>query len=420
MVDMSNDCRAELLAVGTEILLGQIHNAHAQFISQELAKHGLYVYHHGAVGDNEARIVNAFATAAQRSNVVIATGGLGPTGDDLTKEALARFLERKLVMSEEALADIVQYFARRQRPMPEQNRKQALCIEGGQWLPNPNGTAPGQYIFDRGVHFFLLPGPPLEMRPMLRDHVIPRLVERFGGERKLVSRMLHFCGIGESDVDAQIADLTSGDNPTVAPYAGEGEMLLRITATADTEEAARKLIEPVEAEIRSRFQPFIYGEDDDSLPSVVIGRLRKQGRTLAVAESCTGGMLAELLTDIPGSSEAFVGGVVAYANQVKERLLGVDANTLAQDGAVSEATAKEMAEGVRRALGSDFGVGITGIAGPGGGTEEKPVGLVYVAVADNRETRVYRLQLRGSRAQIRARSCKQACWRLLQLIDDHM
>ncbi|WAH40146.1 competence/damage-inducible protein A [Alicyclobacillus fastidiosus] len=417
MVAVGTQCQAELIAVGSEILLGQINNSHAQVISAELAKYGLYVYHHGAVGDNEQRIRRAFETASQRSNVVIVTGGLGPTADDLTKEALASFLDRKLVLSEEALHHLMQYFAGRQRQMPEENRKQAYCIEGGELIPNENGTAPGQYIFDRNVHFFLLPGPPLEMRPMLRNYVLPRLIEVFGGQQALISRVLHFCGIGESDVDEQIQDLTAGQNPTVAPLAGEGEMLLRITATADSESSARAKIAPVEEELRRRFGSYLYGVDDDTLPSVVGRRLAERQHTLSVAESCTGGLLASMLTDVPGSSAYFMGGVVAYDNRIKESLLDVPSDVLATEGAVSEATARALAEGVRRRLSTTYGIGVTGIAGPGGGTPEKPVGLVYVAVADGRQTQVYRLQYRVSRAQVRLRTCKQALWRLLGIME---
>lgn len=414
---MAEECRAELLAVGSEILLGQIHNSHAQYISDELAKRGLYVYHHVAVGDNELRIRAAFEAAASRSNVVIVTGGLGPTGDDLTKEALAAFLGRKLILSDEAFTHLKQYFANRHREMPEQNIKQAYCIDGGSLIPNENGTAPGQYIYARNVHFFLLPGPPLEMRPMLQRDVLPRLLEVFGGERALTSRIMHFCGIGESDVDEQITDLTAGHNPTVAPLAGEGEMLLRITATADTVALAKAKIEPVETELKQRFGPYLYGVDNDTLQSVVGSSLGQRKRTLAVAESCTGGMLAQMLTDVPGSSTYFLGGVVAYDNAVKESLLSVSREVIETEGAVSETTAKQMAEGVRKLLGSSYGIGITGIAGPGGGTPEKPVGLVYVAVADENGTEVHALQYRVSRPQVRLRTCKQALWRLFRRME---
>lgn len=413
---MRNRCRAELLAVGSEILLGQIQNAHAQFISQELAKHGLDVYHHCAIGDNETRLQAALKVAVERSNVVIITGGLGPTADDLTKESLAHFLGLDLVMSTEALEHLMQYFAHRKRSMPEENRKQALCVDGGLLIANPNGTAPGQYVHANGVHFFLLPGPPLEMQPMLRDFVVPRLVDIFGGDMVLVSRVLHFCGIGESDVDEQIQDLTVGENPSVAPLAGEGEMLLRITATAPNDAGARALIAPIEEELRRRFQDYIYGVDEDTLSSVVGKVLAARNQTLSVAESCTGGMLSQTLTDVPGSSTYFMGGVVAYANGVKESALSVPHQTLVLYGAVSEATAKAMAEGVRSRLHTDYGVSVTGVAGPTGGTVEKPVGLVYVGVSDGVRTDVFELRMRGSRPQIRLRTCKQALWRLFQRV----
>ncbi|MCL6516233.1 competence/damage-inducible protein A [Alicyclobacillus sp.] len=413
---MSQTCRGEHLAVGTEILLGQIANSHARTVSLEFANNGFFIYHHSAVGDNLGRIVEAFRVAAARSNVVVVTGGLGPTADDLTKEALAQFLGRTLWLSEEALRQIEAYFQARKRKMPDENRKQALCIEGGELMDNPNGTAPGVYVEADGVHYFLLPGPPLEMVPMLRNHVLPRLRRLFPHEQVLVSRVLHLCGIGESDVDEQIPQWLAQANPTVAPLAGEGEMLLRITARAEDEDRARALIAPVEADLRRRFSPYIYGVDDETLASAVGRCLTAAGQTLAVAESCTGGGLSSMITGVPGSSAYFLGGVVAYDNRVKSSVLGVPESTLTVHGAVSEETARAMAEGVRNALGSDWGLATTGIAGPGGGTPEKPVGLVYVAVAGAKETRVFRLQLRGSREQIRLRAAKQVLWRLWQAL----
>ena len=315
-------------------------------------------------------------------------------------------------MSESALRDLEAYFSQRNRPMPEENRKQAYEIEGGELLANPNGTAPGQYVEAEGVHYFLLPGPPLEMRPMFANHVLPRLRKIFSQRDILVSRIVHFCGIGESDVDEQIRHLTAAENPTVAPYAGEGEMVVRITATGPDEETARQRIAPVEAELLSRFGRYIYGFDDDSLASVVAKRLSECGETLAVAESCTGGLLAAMLTELPGASVYFLGGIVAYSNAVKEAALGVRDSVIASHGAVSEETARAMAEGVRSRLGATYGIGITGIAGPGGGTETKPVGLVYAAIASPTESQVFRLQYRGSREQIRLRAAKHALWRL--------
>ena len=409
-------CRTELIAVGSEILLGQINNSHAQNISQELAKSGFFVYHHSAVGDNEERIRKSFELAVKRSNVVIVTGGLGPTVDDLTKEALASFLEVPLHLSPAALHNLEQYFSARNRRMPEENKKQAYCVENGELLPNPNGTAPGQYIFAKGVHFFLLPGPPLEMRPMLINEVIPRLRTSFANKKFLQSRVLHFCGIGESDVDEQIRDLTSLQNPTVAPLAGEGEMLLRITATAESDESVKAKIASIEQKLRNRFGKYIYGVDDDTL-AVAVGReLREHSATVSVAESCTGGLLGSMITAVPGASDYFVGGVLAYSNDIKQSLLSVDESTLGTYGAVSEETALLMAQGVRRLTKSTYGVSVTGVAGPGGGTADKPVGLVFVGIDSPNGTKAYRLQYRGSRDQIRIRSVKQALWRLIQII----
>lgn len=407
-----NSVRGEHIGIGSEILLGQINNSHARTISLAFAHEGFFLYHHSAVGDNLRRIATLFRQASERSNVIVVTGGLGPTQDDLTREALASFLGKSLVMSPSALAEVESFFAGRGRPMPEENKKQALLIEGGVHLPNPNGTAPGQYVEASGVHYFLLPGPPLEMRPMLVDHVIPMLKKLFPSEQVLVSRTLHFCGIGESSVDEQIPHLLSLENPTVAPLASEGEMMLRITARASSDEEAKRLILPIETELRSQFPEYIYGVDDDSLPSAVGDVLRFNQATLAVAESCTGGLLSSMITAVPGASEYFYGGAITYQNDVKQNVLGVHEHTLLVHGAVSSQTAEEMAEGVRKLCHTTYGISVTGIAGPNGGTEAKPVGLVYVAIAGPSGCESFRLQLRGSREQIRLRSAKQVLWRL--------
>lgn len=413
---VSKTCTGEHIAIGTEIVLGQILNLHARTISLEMANRGFFIYHHSAVGDNVERIRDAFRLAAGRSNVIIVTGGLGPTADDLTREALAGYLQRPLHRSEEALREIQSYFSHRGRSMPEENKKQALCIEGGVLLPNPNGTAPGQYVEDHGSHYFLLPGPPLEMSPMLEQEVLPRLQSIFPRPYVLTSRVLHLCGIGESTVDEQIPHLLAGQNPTVAPLAGEGEMLLRITATGETEAAVQAIIAPVESRLQEMFNPYIYGYDEDTLP-VVVGRLLRESRaTVAIAESCTGGMVSSMITAVPGSSEYFLGGVVAYQNEVKQKFIDVQSKTLEMHGAVSEETAGEMADGVRRQFGSTYGIAVTGVAGPTGGSAEKPVGLVFCGVSGPLGTQVFRLQLRGSRDQIRLRSVKQALWRLCNVI----
>lgn len=409
---MDTLCRAEVIAVGSEILLGQIHNGHAQTISQIFAEHGFFVFHHSAVGDNQLRIEKALELAAKRSNVVVVTGGLGPTVDDLTKEALAAFLRRPLELSQKALSDLYAYFSDRKKEMPEENIKQAYGIAGGELMDNPNGTAPGQYVFDNGVHYFLLPGPPLEMKPMLENDVIPRLRLIFSHRQVVVSRVLHFCGIGESDVDEQISDLTTSSNPTLAPLAGEGEMLLRITASAEHIGSAESLIFPIESLLRERFGRFIYGVDNDTLPRVVGDVFVRHGHTLAVAESCTGGMVSKMLTDVPGASAWFHGGVIAYANEIKMSVLGVPVHTLETYGAVSEQTAVAMATQVRNICRTTYGLSITGIAGPAGGSTEKPVGLVFIGIATPSETKVVRVQFRGSREQIRIRAAKQALWRL--------
>lgn len=414
---MENSCRAEYLAVGSELLLGQIANGHARAISLEFAHYGLPLYYHSVVGDNLERIIQAFEVAASRVNVVIVTGGLGPTNDDLTKEALAAYLGRSMTLSEEALRDLQAFFSRRKRPMPQQNRKQAMCIEGGELLQNPNGTAPGQYVCGDGVHYFLLPGPPREMLPMLRDQVLPRLRQLFPGEHTLVSRVLHFCGIGESDVDEQIPELTAMANPTVAPLAGEGEMLLRISAYDVDEVSAEKRIEPIEQALRSRFSAYLYGMDEDTLEIVVGRSLRDSGQTVSVAESCTGGLISSMITAVPGASEYFLGATVAYQNEAKMTQLSVSRETLAEFGAVSEQTAAQMAEGVRKAFKSTYGLSVTGLAGPSGGTAEKPVGLVYGALAGPQGTQVFRMQMRGSRDQIRLRTAKSMLWRLWQQIE---
>ncbi|RIV29329.1 competence/damage-inducible protein A [Alicyclobacillaceae bacterium I2511] len=409
---MSPICKAEHIGVGTEILLGQIANSHARTISQELAAHGFYMYYHTAVGDNMERIGSVLQSAIARSNVVIFTGGLGPTQDDLTRESVAKFVHRKLTFREDAWGTVERYFHRRRRPIPERNRQQAMVIEGGEWLENPNGTAPGQYVGVNGIHYFLLPGPPLEMIPMLKNKVIPKLQRLFPLDMALESRVLHLCGIGESDVDAQIPELLTGRNPTVAPLAGEGEMLLRVTASGHDVNAAKKLIYPVEQRLRSLFGSYIYGTDEDTLAKVVGQRLLGNGASLAVAESCTGGLVSTMITSIPGSSAYYLGGVVSYADAIKMAVLQVTSKSLNQWGAVSEQVALEMARGVRKLTGSNYGIAITGIAGPSGGTVDKPVGLVWFAISGFAGDKAFSGVWSGSREQIRIRAAKYLLWRL--------
>jgi len=402
--------RAELISTGTELLLGQILNTNARFLGQRLAKMGINVYFQTTVGDNPVRLAEAFNIALKRADLVIVTGGLGPTSDDLTKETVAEVLELKMLINERAMTHIEEFFKLRGRNMPEANRKQALIPEGATLIPNKVGTAPGMIIEKNGKIIVILPGPPVEMEPMFTGTVEPYLRKKEGKERSvIVSRVLRILGMGESSVEERIKDLVDGQtNPTIAFLAPRGEVLVRITAKAATEAAAGKMITKVEKEIRKRLGDYIYGADDDSLEKVVAGLLKKYGLTVSVAESCTGGLIAKRLTDIPGVSENFLYGVVTYSNESKINLLGVSPEVLEKHGAVSEETALEMVRGVRQAGGTDIAVSVTGIAGPGGGTPQKPVGLVYIAFADRNTAIVQRYLFTGDREVIRWQSANVA------------
>jgi nicotinamide-nucleotide amidase len=414
--------RAEILAVGTELLMGQIANTNAQYLSERLAEIGVGVYHHTVVGDNFDRVVAAIRTAVERgANVVILTGGLGPTEDDLTRDAVASFVGRGLNLSEEIVEYIRSYFTYRGLEMPENNKKQAMVIEGAKVLHNPRGTAPGMYLEHDGVHFFLLPGPPTEMRPMYEEQVQP-ILKRLQGEEQTVfaSRYLRLFGIGESAMEEKIKDIILyQSNPTVAPYASEGEVKIRLTASAPSEWEALALIAPIEQSIRGRLGKHIYGVDDESLVVKAGQLLRKRGQTLSCAESCTGGLIGKMITDLPGCSDFFYGSLVCYHNQVKRNVLGVSEEVLKQHGAVSAECAVQMAEGACRAVGTDWAVAVTGIAGPGGGSDEKPVGLVYIAVAGPGKTTVTEHQWKhGDRNQIRLRAAKTALYSLIQRLQN--
>ena len=399
---------AEILAVGTELLLGDTLNTNAQYLSKELAALGISVYHHSVVGDNPERLTKAFSDAFSRSDIVITSGGLGPTKDDLTKETGARYFGKKLVMDEAALAKLESFFTRTGRVMTENNRKQALMPEGAQLIPNNNGTAPGCIISDKGKTLIMFPGPPRELIPMFEETVLPYLKERTDGT--YVSRVLRLCGIGESTAEDMIKDLIENQtNPTIAPYAKLNELTFRITASAKTEEEALALMEPVVSELYKRFSDNIYGEGNDlSLGLVVVSKLVQKNMTVAVAESCTGGLMASALVDVPGSSKVFLEGLVTYSNEAKINRLNVSGETLKNHGAVSPETAREMALGVSQISGADIGIGITGIAGPDGGTDEKPVGLVYVALSVKGSVTVNELRFTGSRQRIRGRAVMSA------------
>ena len=373
---------AEILCIGTELLLGNITNGNARWIAEQLAALGIAHHRQAVVGDNRERLIAELQAAAGRCRVLITTGGLGPTPDDLTTEAIAAAFEAPLVEHPQVWDEIQARLAARGRPCAASNRRQAFLPEGAALLPNPTGTAPGMIWTPRpGFTILTFPGVPSEMRAMWHATAAPWLQAAALAEGVFASRMLRFWGVAESDLAERMADLLASANPTVAPYAGSGEVKLRITARGATATAAEQLLLPVEAEIRSRSANLCFGADDDTLPSVVLELLRQRGHTLAVAESCTGGGLGAALAAVPGASDVFLGGVIAYANSVKQALLGVPAALLERHGAVSDPVAQAMAEGARRATGADWALAITGVAGPGGGTDQKPVGLVHLAVA---------------------------------------
>jgi nicotinamide-nucleotide amidase len=379
---MSETNAAEVISVGTELLLGEILNTNAQFLAQELAKLGIAHYYQTVVGDNILRLQKAVAIGCERSRLLIFTGGLGPTPDDLTTEALADFFQARLIERADVLEDIAQKFARRGRQMSPSNRKQALIPEGAEVLPNPTGSAPGMIWQPRsGLIIMTFPGVPSEMKVMWRETAVPYLRSQGWGEEIIYSRTLRFWGIAESTLAEKVAAQLALQNPTVAPYAGNGEVRLRLSAKAKTEAEALQLIAPVAQQIQQIAGIDYYGSDNDTLASVVGKLLKQSGQTVAVAESCTGGGLGEFLTRVSGSSAYFRGGIISYDNQVKVDLLGVNPVDLAEQGAVSDKVAQQMAIGVRDRLKADWGLSITGIAGPDGGSDTKPVGLVYLGIA---------------------------------------
>ena len=399
--------RGEILSIGTELLLGQIVDTNAAYLAERLAGLGVALYFKDTVGDNAERLDGVLRLAANRAEVIVCTGGLGPTADDITSAAIARAFDAPLEMNEEGKRHIESFFTRFNRPLTDKQYKQALLPRGSTLVPNPVGTAPGFILSKDGKTVIALPGPPHEMQPMWRDTVEPYL-RRLSGE-VIFSRTLRFCGIGEAALETELQDLMGNANPTVAPYAKLAEVHIRLTAKAPGEEEAQRMIAPVEEEIRRRTGRYLYGTDDETLEVVIGNLLRERGLTLAVAESCTGGLLGGRITNVPGSSDYFLGGLISYSNELKESMLDVPAKTLQEHGAVSEETARAMAEGIVHATGASLGIGITGVAGPGGGTSEKPVGLVYLAIAGKKGgAKVMRQTLWGDRATIRNRAVQQA------------
>ena len=377
----------EIVSVGTERLLGDILDTNAQYLSAQMALLGIAVLHRSTVGDNAARLEETVRGAGARSDVVLLTGGLGPTADDLTKEVCAAVMGFELVRDEEVADAIRAFFQRRGTPMPQSNLKQADVPRGGNVFPNANGTAPGMAMERGGKCVILLPGPPHEMRPMFDLQVKPFLQAKTTGV--IVSHTVRTMGIGESALAERVAPLLAGGNPTVAPYAKQGESLLRVTARAETAQQAEALMAPVLRRIRDAVGEYIYGIDVEDIQHAVVQALREKKLRLATAESCTAGYISKRITEVPGASDVFDCALVTYSNEMKEKLLGVRHETLAQYGAVSAETAAEMAAGALRVSGADIAVAVTGVAGPGC-SEQKPVGLVYIGVADARGTEAIR------------------------------
>ncbi len=413
---------AEILCVGTELLLGDIVNTNAAYLARQLAGLGIDLYTQSVVGDNPERLKESLAIAFSRADLVLMTGGLGPTYDDLTKETVAAYFGRNMRRDEHSYQRLMEYFAKAGKEPTPNNLKQADMPEGAVVFDNDNGTAPGLAVEGNGKIAVLMPGPPYEMTAMFEARIRPYL-QKFS-EKVLVSRTIRIVGMGESEVEYRLRDyMLSHLNPTIAPYAKQSEVQLRVTASAKTEEQAYALIGPVVAEIQEMLGDVVYGVDVENMEQAVVQQLKEKGLKVATAESCTGGLISKRITEIPGASDVFECGVCSYANRIKHELLGVSDQTLEQFGAVSEQTAKEMAEGIRRLSGADIGVSVTGIAGPGGGTPEKPVGLVYLGVSSERYSKVVRYlsgsKKAGSREHIRYSASQQALKLVLEAIREN-
>lgn len=409
---------AEIITVGTELLMGNILNTNAEFLSQKCATLGIRVLYHQSVGDNFDRLKSTVELAVSRSKLVIVSGGLGPTLDDITREGVAAAISGELIKSEAVEKDLRAYFKSCGREMTDNNLRQAMVIQGAVVVDNPNGTAPGMIIEHKGTTIMLLPGPPVELKPMFIGAMTEYIKKNLN--RTIFSKILRLYDVSESLTESRIMDiLKAQSNPTVAIYAKTGELSIRISAMAENNEQAMGLIEPVERSLRERLGDSIYSDmEDDSLAAHVLSVLRSRGRTLSVAESCTGGMLASALVDISGASDVFMSGIVCYSNRAKEELLKIKPQRLMKYGAVSEETAVDMVEGLIRVTGSSAGIAITGIAGPDGGSPEKPIGLVYISSYYRGDISVRQYNFRGSRENIRRSAVTYALIQLKKQITD--
>ncbi|WP_195782029.1 competence/damage-inducible protein A [Priestia megaterium] len=408
---------AEIIGVGSELLLGQIANTNAQYLSKKLAELGINVYYHTVVGDNAQRLKEVIATAQTRAELIIFTGGLGPTKDDLTKETIASVLGVELTTNAEALESIEAYFKQSNRIMTPNNKKQAIVLEGSAVLPNDYGMAPGMGLTVEGKHYMLFPGPPKELYPMYESYGQEFLAQKLELKESIESRVLRFFGIGESQLETEIEDLLDAQtNPTIAPLAGDGEVTLRLTAKHADDAEAQHMLDEVEKTISERVGEYLYGYETTSLHNELVKELKAQGLTIASAESLTGGLFSERLTTVSGAGEAVKGSLVAYHYEIKQNILGVSEHTLNQYGAVSEQCAAEMAQRIQQLYKTDIGIGFTGVAGPSK-QEGHPVGTVHIGVAYKDQTpQVYSLQLSGSRQGIRSRTVNYGCHYVLKTI----
>lgn len=397
--------KTEIITVGTEILLGDILNTNTHYLSNELANMGIDVYYQITVGDNEQRLLSQLKESFKRSDLVILTGGLGPTEDDITKEVCAKYFNMEMEFHEQSWDKIIEIHNKMNRKPTENNRKQAYFPKGSLILPNKYGTAPGCIMEKDKKTIIVMPGPPKEMKPMFDNYVKPFLLK--DNKNILKSKVLRIIGMGESKIENDLLDLIDKQiNPTIATYAKDGECTVRITAKGKNEKEVESLIEQISNEIKSRFKEKVYGEDDTAIEDEVAKILVDNNLTIAVAESCTGGMVAADLINYPGISSVFMEGCVTYSNEAKMMTLNVKKETLNTVGAVSEQCAKEMSEGVAARHNTNIGLSTTGIAGPEGGSEDKPVGLVYMGITINNKTIVKKYIFNGNRQQIRSRACK--------------
>lgn len=400
--------KVEIISVGTELLLGNIVNTNAAFLAKQCAALGLFCYYQTTVGDNRERLLDAIQTAFSRSDIILMTGGLGPTKDDLTKETVAAFLGRSMYKDEASACWIKDYFAKKGKEIAENNWKQAMMPEGAIVIRNENGTAPGVIVEEGEKCIILLPGPPIELEPMFMDSIYSYLQNK--SECVLVSQTVKICGIGESTVESMITDLIDAqENPTIAPYAKTGEVHLRVTASAEDERHAQKLLKPVVKQLKERFKEHIYTTDENvSLEQSVVDLLVANSLTISTVESCTGGLLAGRLINVAGVSEVFKKGLITYSNKAKRKMIGVKKSLLEKYGAVSEQVAIDMAKGAAVVTKADVTVSVTGIAGPDGGSEEKPVGTVFIACSVKGDVTVRKYHFTGSREKIRRESVSAA------------